>query len=298
MQAVSNFIGILKSRITWYKWRWSTLPLVIGFLGVCLVFAAIAGVPQPMVVYYGQARDGFGWPYRQNAEVILYANETEVYRYAIKGSLKPGINFLLQAFLDDGTGAERYSRQTVKATDTITIKVRDQYGLQTLVETNAIPPAASPGDIHKIFITAGDDSDGDGLSDQWEREMIDWLNDPAIQTLADIRPEDDSDHDGSSNLHEYHTGTFAFLDYDYFGLRAMTPVLPERMRIDILSVPGKRYTVEQTDDIVSPNWQSVSFAVDEVSPMDYTELEGNGDGLSFYVTVDGPQLQYFRVFVE
>ena len=271
---------------------------MILLLAGSLVISLTAGVPQPMCVYYGQACDGFGWPYQQDAEVILYANDSEIYRYTIDGSIEPGINFMLHAYLDDGSDKEQYARNTVLKSDIVTIKIRDHYGLKTLVETNAIPSAIVPGGLYRVRITAGSDSDADGLSDQWEWEMIDWLNDPSIVTLADINPDDDSDGDGASNRDEYDAGTFAFLDYDYFAIRAMTPMPSRRMRIIIPTVPGKTYSVEETANLVQPSWETMSFALDDVAGVSHTRVEGDGGWMSLYVTVTNSTLSYFRMVVE
>ena len=54
------------------------------------------------------------------------------------------------------------------------------------------------------------DSDSDGLSDQWERMLIEQSPDPSSMTLADINPQEDFDHDGVSNLREYQLGLCAY----------------------------------------------------------------------------------------
>ena len=51
------------------------------------------------------------------------------------------------------------------------------------------------------------DSDGDGLADWWELQAIAQYDDDDLESLADIRPEEDLDGDLSTNLEEYEAGT-------------------------------------------------------------------------------------------
>jgi Concanavalin A-like lectin/glucanases superfamily/Bacterial TSP3 repeat len=60
------------------------------------------------------------------------------------------------------------------------------------------------------FSTAGnglpdgyEDTDNDGISDQWERILIDQAADPESLALIDIDPNDDFDGDGITNLQEF-----------------------------------------------------------------------------------------------
>ncbi|HOY58074.1 MAG TPA: hypothetical protein PK640_08040, partial [Verrucomicrobiota bacterium] len=72
----------------------STLAL-LG-LGLALIAPrSHAGLPQPLCVFYGQARDGYGLPYRADADVILLRGTNEIARQTINGSLAPGVNFAL-----------------------------------------------------------------------------------------------------------------------------------------------------------------------------------------------------------
>ena len=70
---------------------------------------AFAGLPQPMCVYYGQALDGYGWPYTTNTQVALLHGTDEIASQTITGSLSPGVNFALYVHLDDGRTATPYS---------------------------------------------------------------------------------------------------------------------------------------------------------------------------------------------
>jgi hypothetical protein len=93
-----------------------------------------AGLPQPRCVYYGQALDGYGWPYTTNAQVILLHGTDEVARHTIAGSLSPGINFALYVHLDSGTSATDYSLRALRSGDLVSIVVRDANGEQTIME--------------------------------------------------------------------------------------------------------------------------------------------------------------------
>ena len=51
------------------------------------------------------------------------------------------------------------------------------------------------------------DSDGDGLPDWWEQQIIDYSQSDTITGFEDVLPEDDFDGDHFSNLKEYQKGT-------------------------------------------------------------------------------------------
>lgn len=51
------------------------------------------------------------------------------------------------------------------------------------------------------------DTDQDGLPDEWEQQLVAADPDDAIETIADVLPDDDFDSDGQSNLEEYRAGS-------------------------------------------------------------------------------------------
>ena len=97
-----------------------------------------------MCVYYGEAVDGFGWPYTTNAEVVLLHGTNEIASQTITGSLTPGVNFALYVHLDDGSTAQPYSPARLHTGDLVSIVVRDQDGEKTIMEEQAIPPVGNP----------------------------------------------------------------------------------------------------------------------------------------------------------
>jgi hypothetical protein len=270
---------------------------IAAALSLCLLpQPSPAGLPQPMYVYYGQALDGFGIPYRTNADVILYHGTNEIARQTIHGSLTPGVNFALYVHLDDGRSPVPYSRRALHVGDLVTVMVRDQEGLKTIMEDQGVPPVGQPGELVLINATAGTDLDRDGLPDRWEWELIAWSG-GALRTLADVRPEDDFDGDGMTNLEEYRAGTFAFLPYDYLYIERYEPTPNNRLRLTFLSVPGKAYSVACATNVTGAGWQASPFALSDTGAVQESPTEGTGDWLSLYVPIDRSNW-FFRLEVR
>jgi hypothetical protein len=174
--------------------------------------------------------------------------------------------------------------------------VRDADGEKPIMENQTLPPVGAPGELLMVNVTAGLDSDGDGLSDQWEWELVAW-SDGALRDLMDVQGEDDFDGDGMSNRAEYQAGTFAFLAYDALWIEQMAPVAGSRLRLTFLSVPGKTYHVSGVSDLTQTIWEPCAFALTEVGPFQTAPAEGDGNWFSLYVPVLEP-IRYYRIIAE
>jgi hypothetical protein len=116
-----------------------------------------------------------------------------------------------------------------------------------------------PAQSTHLDLTLGEDTDGDGLPDAWERALIAMLG--GTLTLPDIRPEDDADGDGLSNAQEYVAGTYAFDPQDGFRLE-MLGLNEGRPVLEFLAIPGRAYTLLASEDLNAwlPAW--FRFATD------------------------------------
>ena len=270
--------------------------LFAGAAALLLPSAGYAGLPQPMCVYYGQAKDGYGLPYLRDADVILRHGTNEIARQTISGSLRPGVNFALYVHLDDGRSATPYSPKALRSGDLVSIVVRDRDGEKTVMENQVVPPVGQPGDMILRNVTVAEDVDRDGLPDLWEWELIEW-SDGRLRSLSDVRGEDDFDGDGMSNWMEYLSGTFPFLAYDYPRIEqsALTP--NGRLRLTFLSVAGKSYSPVCTTNLTEPVWAPCAFALSDTGPLQTLPAEGNGDWFSLYLPVQEPAC-FFGLSVE
>jgi hypothetical protein len=274
--------------------RTSALLSVLSLL--LLPGMLVGGLPQPMCVYYGQALDGYGLPYRTNAQVLLYHGTNIIASQTIGGSLTPGVNFALYVHLDDGRSPIPYSSRALHSGDLVSIMVRDPDGLKTIMENQALPPVGQPGELVMINATAAEDLNRDGLPDPWEWELLAW-SDGKLRTLADVHPEDDFDGDGMTNLQEYRAGTFPFLDYDFLRIEQCERTLNNRLRLTFLSVPGKVYSVGCATNLTDVVWQPSPVALSDSDPFGQAPVEGTGDWLSLYVPMDTANW-FFRLEVR
>ena len=118
------------------------------------------------------------------------------------------------------------------------------------------PRIGQPAQSTRLDLTLGEDSDGDGLPDAWERALIAALG--GNLTLADIRPNDDSDGDGISNLQEYLSGTYAFDPTEGFSLE-LVGFTGSGNLLELLAIRGRTYTIETSSDL--RRWSPVQFRV-------------------------------------
>jgi hypothetical protein len=278
-----------------YRMRLFRFP-VSGFF-LLLVFAlqcALAGLPQPMCIYYGQAEDEYGWPYSGShaGDVILRIGTNEIARHHVTGSLSPGVNFALYVPIDDGRGPA-YVQNAAVTGATVAIVISDHAGERLVMETNSLPKVGKPGDVIAIRVTAGSDADHDLLPDEWERAVLYWSTNPYINSIDDLRPGDDLDGDGVSNWEEYLAGTLADDPSDYFRAEQGERTSNHCLRIQFYSVRGKIYQLFSTANLANgAGWQVCGFSTSEAGPWQLTPAEGDGHWMSLYAPISTTNLAF------
>lgn len=262
--------------------------LHIALTTLLLAAAYCAAMPQPMVIYYGQALNEYGTPYAKGAaDVILRIGTNDVARHAIVGSYAPGVNFVLRVPVDAGINTRPYVDYAAKVGDTVTILIADKHGERVVIENAVIPDVSNPGDLYPIRVTAGTDLDGDGLPDEWELELIARLGDPGITTIYDVRPNDDADGDGATNLEEYIAGTVPYLGYDVFAAEDMEWASDgSLLTIRVLSAYGRVYQVMSAPTTLvgqSYDWAPCPYATAANGEATIHLTEGTGNWITFYI---------------
>lgn len=274
------------------QWIIRGMMMLTVLLGVT-VTPARAVVPQPLCVFYGQALDDYGWPYLRDAEVVLRIDGKEFSRYPVDGMISPGVNFILRVAIDSGNGSA-YSDQAAPTGSSIDIVVIAHGTSHTIMEGGSLPKVGKPGEITYCNVTAGTDVDNDGFSDEWERWIVSYSSHDSVTSIWDVVGTDDFDGDGASNAAEYRAGTDPAWDEDTFCMDSLAKVSGDLWSCTILSVPGKAYTVHETDSLYNP-WTMQPFSLTETGQPSTGYVFGDGLFMTFYFHMDNPTNGFYRL---
>jgi hypothetical protein len=238
----------------------SPLGRLLAVAGVLVVsgLTARAFPPAPHQEVFGLIRNEQGVPIvAANAEVVLETGGNLLGRTTVSQHLEPGVNYRLAIPLDSGVTGDSYSPTALRPT--VPFRLRVKIGNVTYLPiemSGASSLLTKPGAAIRVDLTLGEDSDGDGIPDAWERQLIAGLG--GGKSLADINPNDDSDGDGLSNLLEYLAGTYAFDPQDGFSL-SIVSTQGDRPVLEFLAIRGRDYEIQGSTDLKS--WTRVTFSL-------------------------------------
>ncbi len=228
--------------------------VVLGALS--LGGSALAFPPAPNHTIYGMVRDEMGNPIRVTNAVVTLETVTGVQvKTTVIPNLASGMNYRLAVPMDAGLTTDAYKPTALRPLVSFRIKV--VIGVTTYLPMELHGSYANlgkPAQKTHLDLTMGVDSSGDGLPDAWKQELIDMLG--LTCGIQDIKPGDDADGDGMSNLAEYIAGTYAFdatdnLKLEIVGMNQENPLM------DFLAIRGRTYTILASTNMTS--WAAVAF---------------------------------------
>lgn len=264
-------------------------------VALCLFVPAVSAYPPaPPHTLFGTVRDSFGTPYQSPAVnvVLLGADNLEKARTLIDPLAGVGINYSLLVAMDAGLTGGLYDPTAMRPTLPFTLRVEIN-GVSYLPIQMSVGSwtMGRPAERRRIDLTVGVDSDGDGLPDAWEWDLIFSDTTGRLRALADVRPGDDFDGDGLTNQEEYLAGTYAFDTADALSLAIVEIIAGGRARLQFLAITGRTYTIESSADLVTWTEQpfaltpsgatSPSFRATDVRPLDVYAPSGP-DGRTFF----------------
>ncbi len=259
--------------------------------------SAAAFPPAPHHTLYGQVRNQWGDPISTiPGDVYLETPTGTQLHTALLSELTPGVNYELQVPMDSGTAPDLYQPTALRPFFQYRLKVVIGQTVYVPIEmAGNFSQIGQPSQKSRIDLTLGVDSDGDGLPDAWEQSLIAVFG----GTLASIRPNDDTDGDGLTNLQEYLAGTYAFDPDDGFQL-SIAEVTAEASRLEFTAIRGRHYSLQVSSDLRA--WSPVQFRVigpGAASPLMDQYSATDVRALSVEVpTQVGTTNRYFRALVR
>ncbi len=235
--------------------RWFRAGLVV--LALASATLATAFPPALPHTIYGMARDEYGNPLRTNAIIILTTSSGLTVTTQVNPDDEPGVNYRLVVPLDAGVKADVYKTGALQGT--VPFRLRVSINNATFLPLEMVGDYSllgQPGKRTRIDLTLGEDTNGNGLPDAWERAMIaarGWN-----VGLTDLAANSSPGKNGVTLLQEYVAGTYGFEDGNGLNLaiarvEAGTPVL------EFLAVRGRNYSIVGSTSLKT--WTPVSFRV-------------------------------------
>lgn len=204
---------------------------------VCLPALCQAFPPAPHHTFYGMVRDEYGRPLEgENTRILFESPSGRLLQANVSLGVVPGINYRIKIPMDSLAVADLYHPAAFFEAMPFTIRVQVESNIFRPIEMVAdFTTMGNPSGETRLDLTLGEDLDGDGLPDAWERSLL-----AAGQGLEDINGDDDTDGDGMSNLDEYISGNYAFDKND--GLRLSIVEFQNQTPVfEFLAIRGRAY---------------------------------------------------------
>ncbi len=268
---------------------------------LCLLWNSVttyAFPPAPHHRFYGSVRNEYGHPITsEDAEIIFETSSGRVIKTSISDYLPAGTNYRLEVPMDAGLIDRKHKPTAMRPQMPFTIRVnigaRTFLPIEMLIDDNSKMGLA--GQKTLLNLTLGEDADGDGLPDAWERELMQRMKD-----LDDVDPNGDADGDGLTNLEEYISGNYAYDDENEFtldvvGFNESSAVL------EFMAIRGRDYTVYVSSNLT--DWTPTTFRMPDsaepnVSYQHYRAQDVRAVRVEVPSLGDEGKLQYFKLLVQ
>lgn len=243
----------MNSRFLLQRWVHFSFA-VLALAAATVVHAFPPALPHTI---YGMARDEYGNPLRTNATIILTTAAGVSVSVQVNPELEPGVNYRLVVPLDAGVKSDAYRDIALQATVPFRIRVSINNTQWLPIEmAGDYSLLGQPGKQTRIDLTLGEDANGNGLPDAWERAILaarGWN-----VNLADLTASSSPGKNGVTLLQEYVAGTYGFEDANGLNL-TIARVEGGAPVLEFLAIRGRVYTVVGSSSLKT--WAPVPFRV-------------------------------------
>lgn len=261
------------------------------FVLLFLALRAFAFPPAPHHLFYGMVRDEYGTPIdTPGAQIILVSASGVQLKTLVNPGVQPGVNYKLEIPMDAGLTSDLYKPTALQPTLPFQIVVVINGRTNRPIELKGnFAQMGKPGRQTLLNLTLGEDTDGDGLPDAWER-----LINPDI---SKVNPGD-SRGNGLTALQEYLAGIYPADDAEGFQL-TISGLHDGEPRMSFLAIQGRSYSVVGSTDLT--NWSPVTFripAVDTTVRSNYQATEVQAIEVQAATTGLTPAPTFFKLLVQ
>jgi hypothetical protein len=271
--------------------KFTLLALLLG------TSQALAFPPAPEHEIYGIVRDQNGRPLdAAEGKIILESTSVEITRAPSDPLIGENMNYRLHVPMDANIRQGFYQASALKSS--LPFSIRVVIGNVSYVPVQmqgSVWQIGNPGQRTRLDLTLGVDSDGDGLPDEWEQNIIDSDNTGDLLNLGDVNPDDDLDNDGLTNLQEFQLGTWAIDAADGLKLEIVR-VEDGNAVLRFFSVRGRTYRIQSSMDLTT--WTAASFFTSDSTESSANLVAGETTVQEVVVPTNGATTLHFRLYGE
>ena len=234
--------------------RWALGVAGLGATGVSLAFP-----PLPHHTVFGLVRDELGSPLTSTSgEVMLETMSGATLKVMLSPGTEAGVNYRIEVPIDAGLTTDAYLPSAMQPTAPFRMRVK--LGTRTYVPMEmklSLGKLGQPAESSRVDLTLGEDTDGDGLPDAWERMMI--QSGKLNMTLDQFGPASRLNGNPLTVMEAYVAGTYAWDPKDGVRLDILSregglPVL------EFMTLRGRSYTISASSDLMA--WRDATFVVE------------------------------------
>ena len=240
--------------------------ILIGLISLLSVLIGNAYPPTPGVVVTGIVRDEYGWVLRSaGAEVVFRQGDVEITRAPIANGMSMEFNYRVLLPLDAGIAPGTYRQGAIRATAAWTVEIHSSGAVYPPIEvlTGDLPELEAGTEI-QLDLTLGEDSDADGLPDDWELWQLQlagfFPGDPEYN-LDQLNATGDFDLDGLSDSQEFFAGSVAVFNGSVNQLDLVGFQEANLIEFDYYATRNKDYQLEWSENLV--DWTPVPSSLDD-----------------------------------
>lgn len=238
------------------NWRRALLMVALCSFSFQLSTFFLSAFPPALPhTLYGMARDEYGNPLRTNATIVLTTSSGATVTAVVNPDDEPGVNYRLVVPLDAAVKSDAYKTGALQGSVPFRLHVKmNNATFLPLEMTGDYSLLGQPGKRTRIDLTLGEDTNGNGLPDAWERAMLaarGWTN-----SLTSLRADSILGGNGITLLQEYVAGTYGFEDANGLNLN-LVRVEAGAPVFEFLTVRGRSYTILGSADLKA--WGALEF---------------------------------------
>ena len=227
--------------------RWLVLALLLA--GAVADRPAGAYPPAPFHLFYGMLRDEYGTPINlPEAEVVLETSSGVAVKTRVIAGIETAANYRLEVPMDAGLLAKPYQPTALRPLVPFRVKVKIGRTTYLPIETAGdFAHLGQPGQRTRLNLTLGEDANGDGLPDAWQRLVN--------ADLSQVKPDADAGN-GLTYLETYLAGTYAVSPTNGFALN-IVGVSNGAPQLEFTAVTGRTYSLLGSTDL--DQWRPLAF---------------------------------------